>query len=184
MMNVVPLFGGKIGEAKFRYKCSSCDQVHEGLPDITFEMPDPCHDIGTKKRAEQMLLTTDFCILEGRQYFVRCVMEAPVHGFSQRFGWGVWCKLEWKAYKLCWDRFEENDNNNVLPLKGVLANNLLHYPDTLGRACTIQLQNERMRPLVFLDNPDHPLTVHQREGMTLDEAIAQAREIGALLVTG
>jgi hypothetical protein len=95
----------------------------------------------------------------------------------------VWCKLEWKAYKLCWDRFEENDNNNVLPLKGILANNLLHYPDTLGRACTIQLQNERMRPLVFLDNPDHPLTVHQREGMTLDEAIAQAREIGALLVT-
>jgi hypothetical protein len=182
-MNVVPLFGGRISEARFRYKCSSCDQVHEGLPDITFEMPDACHDLGTRRRAEQMLLTSDFCILEGKQYFVRCVMEAPVHGFSQRFGWGVWCKLDWKNYKLCWDRFEQSDNNDMMPLSGTLANNLRHYPDTLGRSCTIQLQNDRVRPLAFIDKPDHLLTIHQRDGMTLEEAITQAREIGALLVT-
>ena len=182
-MSVVPLFGGKLGAARFRYKCASCDQVHEGLPDITFEMPDICHDVGSKARAEQVMLTSDFCILDGRQYFVRCVMEAPVHGFAQRFGWGVWCKLDWKDYKLCWDRFEENDNSSVLPLKGTLANNLRHYPDTLGRSCTIHLQNDRMRPLAFLDNPEHLLTIHQRDGMALAEAITQVREIGALLVT-
>jgi hypothetical protein len=146
-------------------------------------MPDVCHDVGSKARAEQVMLTSDFCILDGRQYFVRCVMEAPVHGFAQRFGWGVWCKLDWKDYKLCWDRFEENDNSSVLPLKGTLANNLRHYPDTLGRSCTIHLQNDRMRPLAFLDNPEHLLTIHQRDGMALAEAITQAREIGALLVT-
>lgn len=182
-MNVVPLFGSMLRQARFRYKCATCDQIHEGLPDITFEMPDVCFDIGTQKRAEQALLTTDFCILEGRQYFVRCVIEAPVHGFSQRFGWGVWCKVDWKDYKLCWDRFEESNNDDLLPIHATLANNLRRYPDTLGRACTIHLQNDRMRPLVLVDNPDHPLAVHQREGMPLEEAIAQAREIGALLVT-
>jgi hypothetical protein len=182
-MNVVPLFAGRLGEAKFRYKCATCDQVHEGLPDITFEMPDACHDIGPKRRAEQVLLTSDFCILDGRHYFVRCVMEAPVHGFSQRFGWGVWCKLHWKDYKLCWERFEETDNSDIPPIKGMLANNLRHYPDSLGRGCTLHLQNDRMRPLALLDNPDHPLAAHQREGMSLEEAIAQAREIGALLVS-
>jgi hypothetical protein len=182
-MNVVPLFGGRISEAKFRYKCASCDQIHEGLPDITFEMPDVCHDIGPKKRIEQVLLTSDFCILNGRHYFVRCVMEAPVHGFAQRFGWGVWCSVDWKTYKLCWDRFEEDDNTELLPLAGKLANNLRHYSDTLGRCCTIYLQNDRMRPLAFLENQDHPLAIHQREGMSLEEAIAQAREIGAVLIT-
>jgi hypothetical protein len=40
-----------------------------------------------------------------------------------------------------------------------------------------------MRPLAFLDNPEHLLTIHQRDGMALAEAITQAREIGALLVT-
>jgi hypothetical protein len=40
-----------------------------------------------------------------------------------------------------------------------------------------------MRPLVFLDNAEHPLAVHQHEGLSLQEAISQAREIGALLVT-
>ena len=71
----------------------------------------------------------------------------------------------------------------MAPLKGTLANNLRHYPDTLGRACTIHLQNDRMRPLAMLDNAEHPLAIHQCEGMSLQEAIAQAREIGALLVT-
>jgi hypothetical protein len=182
-MNVVPLFGSKKTGAKFRYKCASCDQVHEGLPDITFDMPDICHDADAKVRSESVLLTSDFCIMEGRHYFVRCVMEAPVHGFAQRFGWGVWCKVDWKTYKLCWDRFEESDNSTVPPAKGTLANNLRRYADTLGRSCTIHLQNDRMRPLAFLDNTDHLLTLHQQRGMTLEEAIAQAREIGALLVT-
>jgi hypothetical protein len=182
-MTVVPLFGGKASQARFRYKCASCDQIHEGLPDITFEMPDMCHDVDVKARAETVLLTSDFCIMEGRHYFIRCVMEAPVHGFSQRFGWGVWCKVDWKSYKLCWDRFEDSDNDGIAPLKGTLANNLRHYPDTLGRSCTIQLQNDRMRPLAMLDNAEHPLAIHQIEGMSLQEAIAQAREIGALLVT-
>jgi hypothetical protein len=182
-MNVVPLFQGRVGAAKFRYKCASCDQLHEGLPDLTFEMPDMCFDIGEKLRAERVLLTSDFCILDGRHYFVRCVMEAPVHGFSQRFGWGIWCKVDWKAYKLCWDRFEENDNEIMAPLQGTLANNLRHYPDTLGRACTIYLQNDRMRPVAYLDNSEHPLGAHQANGMTLEEAISQAREIGALLIT-
>jgi hypothetical protein len=70
-----------------------------------------------------------------------------------------------------------------LPLAGKLANNLRHYSDTLGRSCTIYLQNDRMRPLAFLENQDHPLAIHQREGMSLEEAIAQAREIGAVLIT-
>jgi hypothetical protein len=95
----------------------------------------------------------------------------------------VWCKVDWNTYKLCWDRFEESDNNTVAPVKGTLANNLRRYPDTLGRSCTIHLQNDRMRPLAFLDNSDHLLALHQQNGMTLEEAIAQAREIGALLVT-
>jgi hypothetical protein len=40
-----------------------------------------------------------------------------------------------------------------------------------------------MRPVAYLDNSDHPLGIHQASGMTLEEAITQAREIGALLIT-
>ena len=181
-MNVVPLFAKSHAPARFRYKCASCDQVHEGLPDITFEMPDVCHAMGSERRAERVLLTTDFCILEGKHYFIRCVMEAPVRGFGQRFGWGIWCRVDWKSFKLCWDRFEENDNSLLPLLRGTMANSLKHYPETEGLPCTIILQDNRMRPLVTLDKPDHPLAIHQHEGMDLDEAIAQAREIGALLI--
>lgn len=181
-MNVVPLFNKPIAQARFRYKCASCDQVHEGLPDITFEMPDMCHSIGSEMRAERVLLTSDFCILDGRFYFIRCVMEAPVKSFAQRFGWGVWCRVDWQNFKLCWDRFEEEDNSLLPSFTGILSNSLKHYPETLGLPCTIVLQDNRMRPLITLGKPDHPLTVHQCEGMELEEAIAQAREIGALLI--
>ena len=75
-MNVVPFLTKPAGQARFRFKCALCDEIHEGLPDITYEMPDACHALGVKKRAERMLLTSDFCILDGGQFYIRCVMEA------------------------------------------------------------------------------------------------------------
>ena len=36
------------------------------------------------------LLTTDLCIIEGRDFFVRGVIEIPVFDYEFEFGWGVW----------------------------------------------------------------------------------------------
>jgi hypothetical protein len=181
-MNVVSFPARPKGEAKFRFKCALCDDIHEGLPDITYEMPDVCFALGVRKRAERMLLTSDFCVLDGAQYYLRCVMEAPVSNLSQKFGWGVWCRVEWRLFKLGWDRFNENDNSDVAPFRGILANRLACYPDTDGLPCRIALQDGGLRPLVTVTQGDHPLTVHQQQGMTLEEAITHARKIGVLLI--
>ena len=103
-------------------------------------------------------------------------------GLHQRFGWGIWCRLDWRLFKLCWDRFHEDENSDIAPFRGVLANRLSHYPDTDGLACRIVLQNGGLRPLVTVANAEHPLAVHQRQGMTVEEAISQARKIGVLLI--
>ena len=181
-MNVVPFLTRPHDQARFRFKCALCDDIHEGLPDITYEMPDACHALGAKKRAERVLLTSDFCILDGRQFYIRCVMEAPVEGLHQKFGWGIWCRIDWRLFKLCWDRFNQDDNSDTAPFRGVLANRLSYYPETDGLPCSIALQNGGLRPLVSIAHAEHPLAVHQSEGMTVEEAISQARKIGVLLI--
>ena len=181
-MTVVPFLTRPQDQARFRFKCAMCDDIHEGLPDITYEMPDACHALGVKKRAERVLLTSDFCILDGGQFHIRCVMEAPVEGLHQKFGWGIWCRIDWRIFKLCWDRFHQDDNSDTTPFRGVLADRLSYYPETDGLPCSIALQNGGLRPLVSIVNAEHPLAVHQSEGMTVEEAISQARKIGVLLI--
>jgi hypothetical protein len=34
-------------------------------------------------------------------------MEAPVLNLIQKFGGGVWCRVDWRRFKLAWHRFNE-----------------------------------------------------------------------------
>lgn len=170
--------------SRFRYKCSSCNELHEGLPDVTFGAPDAFEDLTEEARLERALLNEDFCIIDGDKYFIRCICEAPINGYEERFGWGLWCRVPWIGFKKVWEAYSSQDAVQEAQFEGEIANAIRHYPDTLGLACQITLADDGMRPhLVILDS-SHPFGAHQARGLTIDEAIRQARSIGAMLVVG
>jgi hypothetical protein len=81
-----------------RWRCHGCDNIHEGLMDIAAFAPDPWP--GEERREENAalrfdgdFLSEDFCIIGGRYFFVRGVLEIPVHGFAEKFGFGCWSTL-------------------------------------------------------------------------------------------
>jgi hypothetical protein len=167
----------------FRYKCSSCNELHEGLPDVTFNRPDSYEALSEEERRERALLNEDFCIIDGNRYFLRCIAEAPIEGYSERFGWGVWCEVPWNGFKKVWEAYSYDDALQEIEIEGRIANALQHYPDTLGLACQIKLFDDGLRPHATAFG-DHPFARHQAHGMTIDEAIRQARTVGAMLVVG
>ncbi len=175
-MNAIP--------SRFRYKCSSCNEMHEGLPDVTFGRPDAYDILSEEERIERALLNDDFCIIDGNRYFLRCIAEAPIQGFSERFGWGLWCEVPWTGFKKVWEAYSYEDAPQEFEISGHIANRLQHYPDTLGISCQVKLLDDDMRPHAIITDLDHLLGQHQAEGLTLDEAVRQARTVGALLVLG
>jgi hypothetical protein len=55
------------------------------------------------------------------------------------------------------------------PYFGWFCNNLPGYPETLNLKTQVYLQKGGKRPLIKLEPTDHPLSVHQREGIPLSD---------------
>jgi hypothetical protein len=114
-------------------------------------------------------LSEDFCVLNGRYFFVRCVLQLPlVGGDGAKFGYGVWASVSMQNFGLYVDRFDGGDYEGLGPWFGRLANRLKGYPETLNMKCRVRPQSGRKRPLIELEPVDHPLVAEQRDGVSFE----------------
>lgn len=80
------------------WRCSCCGEWHRGLMDMAARSPDPWPDEQTYEpnsalRFDGNFLSEDFCVLEGEHFFIRSVLEIPVHGLAVPWGFGCWSTL-------------------------------------------------------------------------------------------
>ena len=158
-------------------RCGSCDELHKGLFDLAAdapaqwsgtEDPEPNSALGDRTTA----LTHDFCVIEGQGQFVRCVLRLPIMGGKDEFfGYGVWSSLSAKNFEIYRDTFDSREQGELGPWFGWFCSNLKGYPETVGMKCKVHPQSEGKRPLIELEPTDHPLSVEQRDGVTLDRLL-------------
>jgi hypothetical protein len=102
--------------------------------------------------------------------YVRRLLKIPVLGTDQFFLWGLWASLWEKDYDEISESWEEEGRERRhCPFQARLANKLSVYPDTLNLRVTIRVQPVGERPLLFVDEEDHPLAGTQRTGMSMEE---------------
>jgi hypothetical protein len=155
-------------------KCVSCGETHRGLFDLATDGPE--HWQGSREKEPNSalegrtdILTEDFCVIEGRDRFIRCVLELPIVGSSEEvFGYGVWSTLSPANFDRYVETFDSGDQDDLGPWFGWFSNRLTGYPDTLNLKCQVHPRSGRQRPLIELEPTDHPLAVEQREGITID----------------
>ena len=71
------------------YKCQTCGEEHEGIPDIGFRWPDPYFAVAEEERESRIQANTDICNINDEEFYVRGVLLIPVRKQDQRFGLGV-----------------------------------------------------------------------------------------------
>lgn len=157
-------------------RCLGCGEVHAGLADLASSAPEvwpgPAEpEPNGAVLSKDHLLTEDFCILHGQHYFVRCVLEIPIIGTDERFGYGVWSTLSERNYKLYLDTFDSGEQDGLGPWFGWFSNRLKGYPDSLSLKCQVHPRSGRQRPRIELEPTDHPLAVEQREGISFDRLL-------------
>jgi hypothetical protein len=149
---------------------------HSGLFDLTFDHPENWPGGAKVPNAEMTwepnTLCEDFCIVNGEQFLIRCVLELRIVGaVGQRFGFGVWLSM-WEAdFTAYAESFNDGRQGGLGPWHGRLANTLKGYPETFNLKCAVHPQSNRQRPLARLDPVDHPLFVEQRDGISLDRIL-------------
>ena len=75
------------------FECGTCGDVHAGLPAWHFGAPVQALAVPREERERRVDLTEDGCVIDGNQFFVKGLLEIPVHGVPEPFVWGVWLSL-------------------------------------------------------------------------------------------
>jgi hypothetical protein len=163
--------------AIFSFICSCCGQWHEGSPSFGYKAPMHYDQLSDEDKQSIAKLNDDLCKIEhskGVDYFARVVLEVPIHGIEEPFCWGVWVSLSqasFDKYTSTWGGHDESDS-----YFGWFCNRLPYYPDTLNLKTNVRPRNGGIRPFIELQPSNHPLAIHFKEGLSVQEAKAIAEE--------
>jgi hypothetical protein len=151
------------------WTCARCGEVHRGVP-FDWAWDRPLYWDGP--RAEDDSLSSDLCIWTDddgvRNYFVRGVIEIPVHDADADFAYGVWSSLSEASFTRVVALWDDPERVHEPPYFGWLSNRIPGYPDTVNLKTNVVTASLELRPSFLLEPTDHPLAIEQREGITLD----------------
>ena len=153
--------------------CHACGKRHSETPlSFAADYPDTYANLSRDDRENRALISSDQCIIDKEQFYLRGCLEVPIIDFSNEvFLWGVWARIHETDFDTIHDLWEKEGRENTIgPFKGRLANSLSLYPETLNMRLQIQIQPVRQRPLFLLEEPEHPFAVEQRMGLTEEKA--------------
>jgi hypothetical protein len=164
----------------FSFTCSSCDEIHEGSPSFSFRAPGPYLDQPAEVQ-EAGHLGSDLCHYEdadGMHFFIRVLLEVPIHGVADPFLWGVWVSLSEQNYARYIDTFDAPNTGDRY--FGWFCNHLPYYPNSLSLKTEVHPRAGNTRPFIVLEETDHPLSIDYHRGIS----IAPAQEIAEAVMHG
>lgn len=149
------------------YHCAACGKLHDELPHIGMDRPDAWWAVQDDAQEHHVELTPDTCIIDD-DYFIRGVIEIPIIGEREPFGFGVWVTQRRENFYTYVDNF---DSDAIGPFFGWLATEISFYPvaTTLLKALAY-FRRGGQRPRIQLQPTEHPLSMDQHNGISLARA--------------
>ncbi len=161
--------------AIFAFTCSCCGKVHEGSPSFAFKAPDHYANLTEDEKAKMGELSSDFCTIayeDRTDYFIRTVLEIPIHGVEEPFTWGIWVSLSKKSFDNYVETYDAPVDGEVY--FGWVCNAIPNYPNgASSRPADVRIQLGKQRPKVLLhrgDPEDDPLVIDQYDGISVERA--------------
>ena len=158
---------------RLRYRCPDCRDIHDGLPDLCFALPDAIFDLDAETRQSRALVSSDLCVLDDNRFFIRCVLEVAIASHSDIFAYGIWAEVPMRDFNRYAVYYNTDAPANLLTFNGRIGNRLPLTTETLGLACSITLSNEEgLRPALRVLDAAHTLHDEQENGIQLNRALA------------
>lgn len=152
--------------------------------DIAARSPDPWPDERTYEpnsalRMEGNFLSEDFCVLDGEHFFIRSLLEIPVHGLDDSWGFGCWNTLSRTNFEKYVAGFDDGVCTDDGPWFGWLTNQLkIYFEESDPISVDVFPQPGRQRPKLMVQDADHPLAIAQRDGISAEAMLTLLRAYG------
>lgn len=151
-----------------RFKCSCCGEMLDGPPLAWhFDAPDLWNSISPAERNQRGELSSDQCVIDNQHFFVRGLVEIPVLDGDGPFAWGVWVSLSMANFERTTALWHDPNRINEPAYFGWFCNSIPGYPETLHLKTAVHSRDVEVRPYIELEASDHPLSVEQRNGITV-----------------
>ena len=153
----------------YSWTCSCCGKDFDTLPfDYAFKAPSNWYGLPEAERDKQAKLTSDLCVIDEKEFYVRACVEIPVRDTPNQLVYGVWVSVSQESYRYILDKWDAPIPDNEPPRFGWLSNWIDGYPEPLEIRCNVFLRPNNLRPRIVLQPTDYPLAVEQHHGITLD----------------
>src|SRR5262245_8576762 len=161
------------------WTCKRCGKQFDTLSfAYALDMPDRWTELPKSEREQRGQLSSDACVIDGQEFYIRGRIVIPVRDSPTPFVWGVWTSIPQQGYDRIGETWNVEQREHEPPIAGTLANDIPIYPQTRDLRCSLHLRNAGKRPSIMLESTDHPLAVEQRNGITLD----RVKEIAAVVL--
>jgi hypothetical protein len=137
--------------------------------------PDLAGDVPEDDKGDRVVNDGESCVVDDREFFLKGSIEIPVIGLADPFVWTVWAKLSEEDFVRSLDQWHEPARAEEAPVNARLGTALPVYPPTLDLPIRVHTRAVGKRPRIEIVSTHHPLTVEQRDGITLE----RVREIAA-----
>jgi hypothetical protein len=149
------------------YTCRSCGKIHEGLPlSYQAEAPLNWYGIPEDERKKRSRLSSDQCVIDNQEFYVKGNIEIPIVGGSEKFIWTVWVSLSPEKFERASKLWEKKGREGEPSYFGWLSTTLPVYPETLNLKTAVITREKGVRFRIDLEPTDHPLSIEQREGIS------------------
>ena len=182
------------------FLCSVCGQIHPPAPtSYSIRAPDAYIAIPDEERASRAQISAEQCILDERQFFLRGRIVLPILDQQNQpapelldprsgpapeirleapyFAYGCWVEVSPKNFFRAHELWKTTGRENEPPFPGYLANELHHYPRTLGLEVLVATQPVGRRPHLTVLDQTHPLAQEQATGITAERIQRIAEQI-------
>lgn len=150
------------------FTCRTCGKKIEEIPAFASDRPVNYWDVPEEKRKKDVKLTSDSCVIADRFFFIRGCLEIPIINREDHFEWGVWVSLKEENFHIWKKHYRTKKRSHIGPFFGWLSTVLPVYPDTQNLKTMVHLRDNGIRPYIELEETDHPLSMEQHRGITME----------------
>lgn len=149
------------------WRCSCCGDLHDTIPN-SFGIDEPVYwgDRSKSSPPSGCWIDPDYCVIDDTDYFIRAVLEIPIHDSDERFVLGAWTTLSAANFERERQLVSDPTRVDEPVYFGWFANRLWQYPDTLNLKCNLITRAPGLRPAIQLQPTEHPLSLEQQNGIS------------------
>ena len=150
------------------FTCTICGQHHDTLPlKYSVKAPLAVTAVPLEELEQRVVFTPDQCVIDGKDFYLRGRILVPILGHEEPFVWGVWAEVSPKNFIRSNNLWHVPGREREPAFPAWLNTELPLYGNTINLEVKVQTQVVGRRPQFYVSDPEHPLAIEQRDGISL-----------------